>query len=377
MLEVNRGEAIDEAGRQAAQRLPGLDGIRAIAAAMVLIPHTEHILANLGLPHHLTDHPWLSGLARLGVVLFFVLSGFIITYRLCMEEKSQGMITIRRFYIRRILRIWPLYFLIVILALGPLAEISIFQIPGYNAETLRTHIGLKLMLYAGMLPSLVPLLAGLIPTAAHLWSIGTEEQFYLVWPWFMRWFHRWRFTMMLAVIALHVLIETALHGDAGAGIPHRGILMSFWYHFSIDHLALGGLMALVRLNSARLFRITANKVTLLCAVILAALISTGHIHPPTHAERTVAVLFGLIIIGVSAGQLHILELAPFRYLGRISYGIYMYHVLIAVAVVNWLHPYTSSPIVLLSAVVVSVIAVAALSYHTFEAYFLRIKQRYT
>lgn len=343
---------------------------------MVLIPHSEHILANLGLPHHLTDHPWLTGLARLGVVLFFVLSGFIITYRLCMEERAQGVIAIRRFYIRRILRIWPLYFLIVMLALGPLAEISIFQIPGYTAETLRGQIGLKLALYAGMLPSLVPLLAGLVPTAAHLWSIGTEEQFYLVWPWLMRWFHRWRLTMMLSIIALHVLVESALHGDAGASMPHRAVLMSFWYHFSIDHLALGGLMALIRLNSDRLLRIIANKVTLLGAVILAALISTGHFDPPTHTERTVAALFGLIILGVSTGQLHILERAPFRYLGRISYGIYMYHVLVAVAVVNGLHPYTTSPIVLLAAVVISVIAMAALSYHTFEAYFLRLKQRY-
>lgn len=377
MPEVTSTGTLSVGGDGESQRLPGLDGLRAVAAAMVLIPHTEHILANLGLPHHLADQPWLSGLARLGVVLFFVLSGFIITYRLCMEQQHRGGYSIPRFYIRRILRIWPVYFLVVILALGPLADLSIFQPPGYDAAGLRSELAGKVALYVLMLPSLVPLLTGLVPTLAHLWSIGTEEQFYLVWPWLLRWSKRRMWVPMVLTIIVYILVEEVLRSDAGTGHPLKPVLFTFWYHFRIDHLALGGLMALVLVRGGPLVRWLGHPVSLAGALLLVVLLIRGTIVPPVDAERTLATLFGLVILSAASGGIPVLEVRWLRYLGRVSYGIYMYHVLIAVAVVNWLHPYTSSPIVLLVAVVISVIAVAALSYHTFETYFLRLKQRYT
>jgi peptidoglycan/LPS O-acetylase OafA/YrhL len=376
MPEVISTDAFSVGGNAGSQRLLGLDGLRAVAAAMVLIPHTEHILANLGLPHHLTDHPWLSGLARLGVVLFFVLSGFIITYRLCMEQQQQGGHSIPRFYMRRILRIWPVYFLVVILALGPLAGLPIFQPPGYDAAGLQSELAGKVALYVLMLPSLVPLLTGLLPTLAHLWSIGTEEQFYLFWPWLLSWSKRRMWIPMLLTIIVYILVDDVLRSDAGTGHPLKPVLFTFWYHFRIDHLALGGLIALVLVRGGRPVRWLGHPTSLAGALLLVVLLIRGTIVPPVDTERTLATLFGLVILSAARGNIPVLDMRWLRYLGSISYGIYMYHVLVAVAVVNGLHPYTSSPIVLLVAVVISVIAVAALSYHTFETYFLRLKQRY-
>jgi peptidoglycan/LPS O-acetylase OafA/YrhL len=360
----------------AAFRLPGLDGIRAVAASMVLVPHTWSIIANRGLADQLPYHHWMNDLARLGVVLFFVLSGFIITFRLRMEQQDRGAYSIQQFYIRRILRIWPLYFLVVLLALGPLAGVPIFQPPGYDAAGLRSELAGKVALYVLMMPSLVPLLTGLMPTLAHLWSIGTEEQFYLVWPWLLRWSKRRMWLAMSLTILFYIIGDAALRSTFGTGHPLKQVLFTFWYHFRIDHLALGGLVAFLLHRGGRPVRWLSHPVSLTVTLLLTALIIQGNISLPIDKERTLATLFAFIILSAANGKLPVLEISWLSYLGRISYGIYMYHVLIAVAVINWLHPYTSSPNVLLIAVVASVIAVAAISYHTFEAYFLRVKQKY-
>lgn len=92
---------------------PGLNGIRFLAAFLVLLDHTELIKGYLGLPT-LWSETYSAHIGSTGVTIFFVLSGFLITYLLFME-KSIGPIHIQSFYIRRILRIWPLYYLIFIL----------------------------------------------------------------------------------------------------------------------------------------------------------------------------------------------------------------------------------------------------------------------
>src|ERR1700741_1236659 len=92
---------------------PNLNGLRFIAAFLVIIHHIEQIKSILHLPNYLGRIPCISKIGKFGVVLFFVLSGFLITYLLLTEENTFKKISVRQFYMRRILRIWPLYFLIV------------------------------------------------------------------------------------------------------------------------------------------------------------------------------------------------------------------------------------------------------------------------
>src|SRR5262245_59932952 len=92
---------------------PNLNGLRFIAALAVIIHHIEQQKADFCLPNSFGAAP-IQLFGELGVVLFFVLSGFLLTYLLLEEEKTTATIGIRNFYIRRILRIWPLYFLIII-----------------------------------------------------------------------------------------------------------------------------------------------------------------------------------------------------------------------------------------------------------------------
>ena len=95
--------------------LPGLNGVRFIAASMVMVSHIEQGKSTVGLANWFSEEHPLIYRGELGVTLFFVLSGFLISYLLLTEFKTTQTISIRNFYIRRVLRIWPLYFLIVFL----------------------------------------------------------------------------------------------------------------------------------------------------------------------------------------------------------------------------------------------------------------------
>lgn len=160
---------------------PSLNGLRFIVAFLVIIHHIEQIKAIYGIPNN-----WESGVIQIlgeqGVSLFFVLSGFLITYLLLEEEKQTGTIKLKDFYVRRILRIWPLYFFTGFLALAVLPQIPMFIMPGYGHDFIYRHLGTKIVLFLFFLPNLMPFLGGIIPYASQTWSVGTEEQFYLIWP---------------------------------------------------------------------------------------------------------------------------------------------------------------------------------------------------
>src|SRR5574337_816257 len=91
---------------------PGFNGVRFFAAILVLVDHTELFRSYIGFDTFWADN-FSSHLGALGVTIFFVLSGFLITYLLLCERKEFNTINIRDFYLRRILRIWPLYYLIL------------------------------------------------------------------------------------------------------------------------------------------------------------------------------------------------------------------------------------------------------------------------
>ena len=104
-------------------QFPNLNALRFLAAAAVIVHHVELTKAFLGLPN-IAGVRAIPVIGPLGVVLFFVLSGFLITYLLLVEERTAGRISIRRFYTRRILRIWPLYYVVVSAGLFLLPHIS-------------------------------------------------------------------------------------------------------------------------------------------------------------------------------------------------------------------------------------------------------------
>jgi len=127
---------------------PNLNGLRFIAAFLVIIHHVEQFKSILKLENYWGKIPFIGIIGKLGVVLFFVLSGFLITYLLLTEEYSFKKISVKKFYMRRVIRIWPLYFLIILLAFIVLPNIQIFNLPGYGKDVIYSNLIWKLILYA-------------------------------------------------------------------------------------------------------------------------------------------------------------------------------------------------------------------------------------
>src|ERR1044072_3982975 len=203
----------------------GLNGLRAIAAMAVVI---SHITLNLG-EFHL--NPFIFGsfqdgkpqglnLAGYGVSIFFVISGFLITYLLQAEKEIQP-VNIKKFYMRRILRIWPLYYIYLILVLATLLAFGI-------------AINLKMLLLYVFFAANVPyVLDTALPLLAHYWSIGVEEQFYLFWPWLNKKTNA-LLTLTLALIIILLGAKISLH------LFHPGSLFEAALHVTRFHCMLIG-----------------------------------------------------------------------------------------------------------------------------------------
>jgi len=183
----------------------GFDAVRGAAALGVVAYHLEEFLA-LGGRQTTWGTAWLANLGPSMVSLFFVLSGFLITALLLAERRATGAIDVGAFYVRRILRIWPLYFVVVLFALGVLPRLAPTP-PGYAdpAHVAPQVIAFLLVLLPNLAFPLFPEIAGAGPT----WSIGVEEQFYAVWPWIVRRFGERLVPIGLGLILGRALLQTA------------------------------------------------------------------------------------------------------------------------------------------------------------------------
>ncbi|SRR6266568_2743644 len=165
---------------------PNLNGVRFIAALMVIIQHTEETKIKIGFP---TSYREDGILGSLGVSLFFVLSGFLITYLLQSENQTSGTISLRDFYTRRVLRIWPLYYLIIILGFWVMPNFMPALGDEYNVRDLSEQSGAQLLFDLFFMPNVSIILFDPIRFVPQIWSIGVEEQFYLLWPLLMKYFN--------------------------------------------------------------------------------------------------------------------------------------------------------------------------------------------
>jgi len=187
---------------------PNLNGLRFIAAIMVFIHHMELLKSSFNLSNF-WENKSIFILGKLGVVLFFVLSGFLITYLLLEEEQQTKKINIKNFFKRRILRIWPLYYLILILSFFILPNFQFFEFPGKPFSF--SDFPLKaLLLYLFMLPNMAAANLASIPFASQSWSIGTEEQFYIIWPFIFILFKKYRMQAIFLVLAAYLIIKYIL-----------------------------------------------------------------------------------------------------------------------------------------------------------------------
>jgi peptidoglycan/LPS O-acetylase OafA/YrhL len=344
---------------------PDLDGFRGLA-----------ILAVLGI--HV--HPSLLLGGFIGVDLFFVLSGFLITALLLQEGNRNGTIRLADFYLRRALRLFPALgvFLLVCWLLTwwffPKAEVRVFRhdvvgVLGYYYNWTRA--------WPGRTPAY---------SLSHLWSLSVEEQFYLVWP------------LVLAVLLRRRLPQSMIVGIVLVGIATSAGLRIAWcrgldsiprLYFGTDTHADGLLIGCLVGLLASWDRLPTNQVALVC-LRLASLGAVGilgwHAVCGRHLINVYMYRWGLLLVALASGVLLvallqsaprmlrlILEFPILVWLGRISYGLYLWHFPVCLHLPFFLTGFSVAQQILIQCGVSLLLAV--LSFYGIERPFLRLKER--
>ena len=357
---------------------------------MVIVSHVELFKDYHGFPNAYASNTAMYELGRMGVTLFFVLSGFLISYLLLEEKRTAGTISIGRFYVRRILRIWPLYYLIVIVTFLVLPNLGLFSIPKYSAlvpESFRYTFPLYLFLLPQLALSVFPP----VPYAEPLWSIGVEEQFYLLWPLLMKGFRNVLALCVVTIVAVIVLQQAAfLVAEANRGDPsleYWNYLLSYLYFNRVDCMAIGGIGAwLVFERRKTLLAVVFSRPFQVALYALTAFVLATERDGPVYSYAPYAVLFCLIIMNLAANPATLvrIENRTFVFLGKISFAMYMLHEiaikLTLEGLVRGLGTTFASPasnVLLYTFSIVLTLALSALVYRYFETPFLRLKPRYT
>jgi peptidoglycan/LPS O-acetylase OafA/YrhL len=360
---------------------PELDSLRFFAFLAVFLFHVTPRDAAVYSQYPLIPRsivPWICGIAgggAFGVDLFFALSAYLITGLLLREKEVHGHIDVKAFYARRILRIWPLYFsFIAIAALIPIWD---------HTQKLPWPYVAGYLLLAG---NWVYALRGLPASVAiPLWSISIEEQFYLFWPPILRRITRRK--LVYVVIALLLLANLArlalvLAHASGAAIEYNTFAR-------IDPIALGILAACLLGDRTPRFSFAMRSALAFAAVSTLAVIGIyGHLNAPQSVAPVVGTLVGRPLVALASGALlvafigasgpaRILRSRGLVYLGKISYGLYVYHlagVLIAEQILGTRSIGGHRGATLLGFLLT--VAFSAISYRWFESPFLRLKERF-
>ena len=353
-------------GAAAATRyIPTLDGWRAIAVLLVLFSHAGHAYAR-----QLPNESWLDhiGTGTQGVNIFFGLSGLLITSRLLEEWAQHGSISLGRFYIRRAFRILPpaLLVLAVIALLG-----AIGRLPVVPRELVAAAL-----FFRNYLPALLtPDFAGFF--TAHYWSLAVEEHFYLVWPALLLVCGSRR--GLWAAIAIAIGIAAWRRVELLHMIATLHTVDPLYFvrtDLRIDSIMWGAALALLLARPGARRRIEANLTPLVCLAVAALylLVVRGFDGRPTIWE---ALLVPLLIAttmlrpGSVVGRL--LETSPMRWLGRLSYSLYLWELFFVFRGV----PQTLGVLQTFPLNLVLTFACATASYYFVERPLIRVGHRLT
>ena len=347
--------------------LKGVNGIRAIAAMAVVVFHIAAGLKDFGFGFSRN-----IDLGPFGVTIFFSLSGFLITYLLLVEKKRFDRINIKAFYVRRILRIWPLYYFYLLLAV-----ITIYI---FKTDKLPDGIFYYIVLCANA-PFIFQFPLSLLN---HYWSLGVEEQFYIFWPWIVS-RSKSLFRFLVIFIIIFVVIKLMLRYLDATSSYHWPY--AFIHVTRFDCMAIGAVGAVLFFQKNVFFlKICYSIIAQLAAwgslVVLA--LSKFHIASVIDSD-IIAVVTVILIVNVSTnpGSIVKLENLFFDFLGKISYGIYVYHPLVIFFAAKLIKEVFSDSndvirlIFVFSFIIGATVLVAYLSYEFLEKRFLSMKPKFS
>ena len=337
---------------------PSLDGLRGLSIIAVVWHHAgwhgEGILAR----------------GNRGVDLFFAISGFLITTLLLREQSNTGAISLRNFYIRRTLRIFPAYYAAVLLYTlvvtaverhSPYAAAFYGNLPFFLTYTSNWFVSLN---------------QGTRVIFYFAWSLATEEQFYLFWPSVVRFARRWYVPVivMTGLLVASYLVNRWFEQS----VPHSRPMLAIILGSVAMPICLGCLLAYATHRPAA-FRVTYRlagqpwSAPLAFALMLVCL----SVEPLAGTALSVAMTYLVATCAVRTdhGMSALLDNRVLRYVGTVSYGTYLFHML-AINVVRKVLVRSGEPVLVFVFALPLAIGFATLSYRYFEQRFLALKGRY-
>jgi peptidoglycan/LPS O-acetylase OafA/YrhL len=344
------------------RHFPTLDGLRCISIVAVVWHHAWGA-------DHVERGPLAHG--HLGVQLFFAISGFLITTLLLRERTATGEISLAKFYARRTLRIFPLYYAVVALYVVVVLLLERHTEEGreffHNLPYFLTYTTNWFVDFEGSRVIFF-----------FSWSLATEEQFYLAWPWIVRGFRRW--TGPVAVMSGLVLLTLG----AGAAV-RAGWIDDDWLWVRVvtsiaPAICLGCLAAFAvhhRSGFEVVARVLGHRASAPVALALVVLAVALEGVPRILVYVAMTALVVACCIRQDHGLAPVLGLRAMRHVGTVSYGMYLLHLLSINAVRRALPgSLLDEPLVVFPAGLVLTILAATISYRFYELPFLRLKDRF-
>ncbi|WP_394775118.1 acyltransferase family protein [Flavobacterium sp.] len=361
-----------------------LNTLRFIAAFLVVIAHTEQIKMAKGLSN-IYDIPFVEIMGSLSVDLFFVLSGFLITSLLFIEKETPSGISIKKFIIRRLLRIWPLYFIIMLLGFFILPQFQNLKI-GPPFVDVNESFTANVILYVLFLPHIQSIIIGPILYCVQAWSIGIEEQFYIFWPFVVKKFNKRKIVYFILVfitsyLFLCLLISLATRNqnliDKFSLTTLENINIIFRHRLKFDCLLIGALFAVVNTKIKDEYFIFNKYFQIFIYLLEGVLLFSGYDFHGFFWEVH-AVLYGFIILNLVRTNTSVINIdyPIFDYLGKISYGVYMYHIIIINLAITLLQKYDLL-VIAYPIIFIFVILISSFSYRFIESYFLTKKKDFS
>lgn len=307
-----------------------------------------------------------------GVTLFFVISGFLITFLLLNEIDKTDTVDIPKFYMRRVLRIWPVYYGYIIVA------IIVLFIVGKQSDVINQRLWYYLF-FAANIPFLS---ANGIWIIVHFWSIGVEEQFYLFWPWLVKYGKKHILKIAVCVCFFWLACKYGIYLFYGKCVAYR-----FFAVTRFDCMMIGAIGAILYYRKNRAFcgLFFSKTVSIIAWALLLTSEFYGDYIPAPIRIQYVAVLSLCVIMSQLSEKPFLINLENriFDFIGKISYGLYVIHpILIFVfsrlySRLNVTWPELEQRIFIYVFITLITIAIAYVSYRFYEKPFLNFKLRFT
>lgn len=366
-----------------------LDGLRFYCFLLVFLFHSYKIVFV-----YIRNRPeyfifeFLFRSGEVGVNIFFVLSGFLITYLLITEKLLRGTISLKNFYLRRILRIWPLFYICLVIGFIFFPLIKYFLKQDYNeiANPIMYLFFLNNFDYIKGWPNFPDALSLIV-----LWSIAVEEQFYLLWPIILKYVAIRFYIPIFLLLILGTIVFRSLHlSDSSFDFAVRN-----FHTFSvIGDMAIGGIFAVLSTSSFH-FKKWIQNLSKNAIIFIYALIAVIYFGKEYLFDSPVMLLFERLIFGLGFGLIIIEQNFAnnsfFKFsnylriskVGNYTYGLYCLHFLVLSIVLNTFIQFMGTPENMYSCIVIVILSfyitnlLAKFSFSRIEKPFLNMKEKIT